>query len=72
MQTIEIKINLTSLVFLLIMLLTIVGFYFSTNTKLEVLRSQVNTVERRYGDYGALKERLIILEAKVKRLEEAQ
>lgn len=72
MNAIEIKISLTSLIILLTSLLIIIGFYFSTSTKLEVLRSQVNTVERRYGDYGALKERLIILEAKVKRLEEAQ
>lgn len=72
MNAIEIKISLTSLIILLTSLLIIIGFYFSTSTKLEVLRSQVNTVEHRYGDYGAIKERLIILETKVKRLEETQ
>ena len=62
MNTIEIKINLTSFIILLITLLIILGFYFTISSKLEVLRTQVNTVEHRYGDYGALKERIIILE----------
>ena len=72
MNTIDIKISLTSLIILLTALFLIIGFYYVANSKLEVLRTQINTVEHRYGDYGALKERLFILESKVKRLEEAQ
>ncbi len=72
MNAVEIKVSLTSLIVLLAALLIVISFYFTVNTKLEVLRSQVNTVEHRYGDYGALKERLFILETKVKRLEETQ
>tara|TARA_R110000824_G_scaffold113020_1_gene262530 strand:+ start:60 stop:269 length:210 start_codon:yes stop_codon:yes gene_type:complete len=62
MNAIEIKVSLTSLIVLLAALLIVVSFYFTMNTKLEVLRSQVNTVEHRYGDYGALEERISILE----------
>jgi hypothetical protein len=72
MNTIDIKISLTSLIILLTSLFIIIGFYYVANSKLEVLRTQINTVEHRYGDYGALKERLFILESKVQRLEEAQ
>jgi uncharacterized protein YybS (DUF2232 family) len=72
MNTIDIKISLTSLIILLTSLFIIIGFYYVVNSKLEVLRTQINTVEQRYGDYGALKERLFILESKVQRLEEAQ
>ena len=72
MNTIDIKISLTSLIILLTSLFIIIGFYYVANSRLEVLRTQINTVEHRYGDYGALKERLFILESKVKRLEEAQ